>query len=110
MRTNGYTRRRRGGTGWLKVVSTLLVIALLVSAGIVFVPRLVHQCDKCASTFVGTGYYANVVTDLITDLTGRDAKILCKECALKEHKLAIAAGASLEEYQRPLFEAQETEE
>ena len=103
----GYTSRRRGGAGWLKAVSVLLVIALLAAAGIVFVPRLVHQCDKCAGTFVGTGYSANVVTDLITDLTGRDAKILCRECAMKEHALAIAAGASLKDYQLPLFETEE---
>lgn len=110
MGRHGYTRRRRGGAGWLKVVTVLLVIVLLVSAGIVFVPRLVHQCDKCAETFVGTGYYANVVTDLITDLTGRENKILCRECAMREHALAIAAGASLKDYQRPVFEVEETEE
>lgn len=92
---------------WPKIVAIVLAAAILVSAGIVFIPRLVHRCDNCDSTFVGTGYYANVVTDFLTAVTGEEEKLLCKDCAMQEHGLAIAAGKSLKDFKRPLFESEE---
>lgn len=89
-----------------KIVRSLvaiLVVGALVVGGVVFVPRLTHICDNCASFFVGTGYYANAVSNALTSLTGQDSKILCRACAAKEHALAIAAGKSLTDFQCPLF-------
>lgn len=97
-------RGRRGAPAWGKIVAVVLVAAILIGAGVVFVPRLCHRCDNCDSAFVGTGYYANVVTDFITAISGNEDKILCKDCAMQEHALAIAAGKSLKDYKRPLFE------
>lgn len=88
------------------VIATVLVIAIVVAA-VIFAPRLMHYCDNCADFFIGTGYHANVVSNAITGLSGQEDKILCKDCAAKEHALAIAAGKSLKDFQRPLFEEEE---
>ena len=88
------------------IVSVLLIVAVVVAA-VVFVPRLTHTCDNCGEFFVGTGYEANVVSNALTQLTGQEDKILCKECAAKEHALAIATGKSLSDFKRPLFAEEE---
>lgn len=87
-----------------RLISTLIVLALLAAVAVIFVPRLTHTCDNCASFFVGTGYTANVVSNAISSISGEDEKILCKDCAAKEHALAIATGKSLNDFKRPLFE------
>ena len=87
-----------------KLIALILVIAVLVGGGVVFGPRLVHRCSNCDKVFVGTGYSANLISEAITALTGDDDKILCKDCAEKEHSLAILAGKSLDDFKRPLFE------
>lgn len=83
----------------LPLVCVVAVIALLA----VFVPRLTHHCDNCDTFFVGTGYYANGLSDAVTSLTGQENKILCEDCAAQEHALSIAFGKKLEEFKRPLF-------
>ena len=80
-----------------------VIIVLVIAAGVVFVPRLVHRCDNCDRVFVGTGYRANIISNAITSITGKDAKRLCRPCAEKEHAIAIATGASLEDFKLPLF-------
>ena len=85
------------------IVSVLLIVAVVVAA-VVFVPRLTHTCDNCGEFFVGTGYEANVVSNALTQLTDCG---LCKECAAKEHALAIATGKSLSDFKRPLFAEEE---
>ncbi len=102
---NARARRRRRRKITTIVVAVILV--LVIAAGVIFVPRLVHRCDNCGKMFVGTGYYPNVVTSTIADLTKQEEKILCGDCARKEHALALAAGKSIAEYQRPLFEPSE---
>ena len=87
----------------IRTLTSLVIIAALVIAGIVFIPRLTHNCDNCGNFFVGTGYYANVVSNALTSITGQQDKILCNDCAAKEHALSIAAGKSLDEFKRPLF-------
>lgn len=92
---------------FLITVAIVLVVGILVGAAVIFLPRLCHTCDNCADFFLGTGYYANIVSNTITSLSGQENKILCKDCAAKEHALAIAAGKSLEDFQRPLFADEE---
>ena len=84
-------------------IATILIVAIIVAALVIFVPRLAHTCDNCDSFFIGTGYTANIVSNAITSITGQEDKILCKDCAAKEHSLAIAAGKSLSDFKRPLF-------
>lgn len=88
------------------IVAAVLIVAIIVAA-VVFVPRLTHTCDNCADFFVGTGYTANIVSNAITSLSGQNDKILCKDCAAKEHALAIASGKSMDDFKRPLFEEKE---
>jgi len=82
----------------------MILIAAIVVAAVIFLPRLTHTCDNCADFFVGTGYSANMVSNALTSLSGQDDKILCKDCAAKEHALAIASGKSLSDFKRPVFE------
>ena len=102
-------RRPRKNSGKLHVngrlIALVVVIALLITSGIVFIPRLVHRCDNCDKLFVGTGYYANVVSNTLSSLQGNEDKILCRDCAETNHALEILAGKSLEDFRRPLFES-----
>ena len=72
-------------------------------------PRLLHHCDNCGSFFVGTGYYTNIISSTLAELTGGVDKVICSDCAARDHALAIAAGQSIEEFKRPLFEPAEEE-
>lgn len=101
-RKHGSGRRSIG-----RIVAVILALALIVASGIVFGPRLVHHCDNCDKLFVGTGYYANAVTNAITALGGHEDKILCRDCAETNHAIEILAGKSLEDFRRPLFESDE---
>lgn len=94
---------------FIKTAFALVLVVAIVAAAVIFVPRLTHTCDNCADFFVGTGYTANVVSNAITSLSGQEDKILCKDCAAREHALSIAAGKSLNDFKRPLF-AQEAAE
>lgn len=84
----------------MKKLITLILIAAIVIAGIMFVPKIAHTCDDCEKFFIGAGYEPNVVEDLLSDTE----QIICKECAEEQHALAIAVGKSVEEYKRDLFE------
>ena len=87
-----------------KLIVPVVLVGAIVAAAVFFGPKIVHTCDNCADVFVGAGYSANVVSNAITSLTGQEDKILCKDCAAKEHAVAIAAGKSLDDFKRPLFE------
>ena len=82
-----------------KLIATVLILAVLVAAGVVFVPELAHTCGDCGKFFVGTGYKPNVVADLLKE----DDHLLCKECAETSHALALLVGGNVEDYKRPLF-------
>ncbi len=84
----------------MKKLVSLILIAAIVVAGVMFIPKIVHKCDDCEKIFVGAGYEPNVVEDLLSDTE----QIICKECAEKQHALSIAVGKSVEEYKRDLFE------
>ncbi len=83
-----------------KIVAVIAIIAVLLAAGVVFVPRLTHTCDDCDEFFVGTGYKPNVISDILSD----KEQIICKECAEKQHAIQIALGKSVDEFKRKLFE------
>lgn len=102
-RSTASGRAARSG-GIKKIIAIVLIAAILIGAGVVFVPRLVHHCDRCNKFFIGTGYYANALSDALSTLQGKDGKILCSECAQDEHALEILAGKTLDDFRRPLFE------
>lgn len=102
-------RSSRTGSGIITVIALILVVVIVAAAGIILVPRLTHHCDNCGQFFFGTGYYANIITNTLTDLAGTDNKILCLDCAVTEHALAIATGSSIKDFERPLFEFLETQ-
>ena len=83
----------------MKKLVSLVLIAAIVVAGIVFVPKLTHTCDDCDKFFIGAGYEPNIVSDL---LSGQE-QIICKECAEKEHALSIAVGKTVDDFKRDLF-------
>jgi len=83
-----------------KIIAIIAIVAVLLSVGVVFVPRLTHTCDDCDEFFVGTGYNPNVISDILSD----KEQIICKECAEKQHAIQIALGKSVDEFKRKLFE------
>lgn len=84
----------------MKKIAIIAVAVVVLVSGIIFVPRLVHKCDDCGDIFIGTGYKANVVSDLFS----KDEQIICKECAETQHALSIALGKSVEDFKRGLFD------
>ena len=87
----------------IRSIIVALAVVVLIAAAVVLVPRLTHACDNCGDFFVGTGYTANAVSNVITSITGQEDKVLCEDCAIKEHALEIATGKSIDEFKRPLF-------
>ena len=82
-----------------KLIKFLLTI-VLICAVVYFAPKLVHKCDGCEKMFVGPGYEAFALADVITD----DDQTICKECAEKQHAIEIALGKPLADFQKSLFE------
>ena len=83
-----------------KIIIIVAIAAVLVAAGIVFVPRLTHTCDACGEFFIGTGYEPNVISDLLSE----NDRIICKECARQQHAVSLALGKTLDDFKRDLFE------
>ena len=83
----------------LKKIICLVIIAAIVIAGIIFIPKFTHTCDDCDKFFIGAGYAPNIIEDILSD----DEQIICKECAKKQHKLSIAMGKSVDDFKRDLF-------
>ena len=90
-----------------RTVAFILGGAIIVGVCAVLGPRLLHHCDNCGDFFVGTGYYTNIISSTLAGLTGGEDKIICADCAARDHALAIAAGQSIQEFKRPLFEQPE---
>ena len=84
----------------MKKIISLAVIVVIVIAGIVFVPKVVHTCDDCEKFFIGAGYEPNIVEDLLSS----EEQIICKKCAEKQHAISIAMGKSVDDFKRDLFE------
>lgn len=87
----------------IRVIFTLALIAVVLYAAAYCVPRLAHTCSNCDEFFIGTGYSANLISNAITSISGDADKVLCTDCAAKEHALAIAAGKELKDFRIPLF-------
>lgn len=83
----------------MKKIISLVVVAVIVIAGVVFIPKVTHTCDDCGKFFIGAGYEPNVVEDLISD----EEQIICKDCAEEQHAISIAMGKSLDNYKREIF-------
>lgn len=83
-----------------KIIAIAAAIAILLTVGIIFVPRLAHTCDDCGKFFIGTGYNVNILSDLFSS---KD-QIICKDCAEKQHIVSITLGKSVEEFKRGLFD------
>lgn len=96
--------KRNPGMGPGGIIALVVVVAIVVGSAVFFIPRLTHNCSNCDEFFVGTGYRANIISNTLTDIAGEKDKILCVDCAVKEHALAIATGASVSDFQIPLFD------
>lgn len=83
----------------MKKIISLVVVAVIVIAGVVFIPKVTHTCDDCGKFFIGAGYEPNIVEDLISD----EEQIICKDCAEEQHAISIAMGKSLDNYKREIF-------
>ncbi|MDY5948984.1 MAG: hypothetical protein SPJ42_07095 [Oscillospiraceae bacterium] len=83
----------------MKKIISLVVVAVIVIAGVVFIPKVTHTCDDCGKFFIGAGYEPNVVEDLISD----EEQVICKDCAEEQHAISIAMGKSLDNYKREIF-------
>ena len=84
----------------MKKLFKLLLTIVFVAAIVYFAPKLVHKCDGCEEWFVGVGYEANIIADVISD----DDQTICKTCAEKQHKVETALGKPLSDYRKNLFE------
>ena len=84
----------------MKRLFKLLFNIAIICAVVYFAPKLVHKCDDCEEWFVGTGYEANVIADVISD----DDQTICKPCAEKQHAIETTLGKSLDDYRKKLFE------
>ena len=78
----------------MKKVLPIVLVAVIVILGFVFVPKLTHTCSDCGEFFVGTGYEPNVLEDMMAD----EEMIICEDCAMQQHALALAMGKSLDEF------------
>lgn len=83
-----------------KKITVAWILAVLVAAGLVFLPRILHICDACGTFFIGTGYEANAVVDFLS----RKEPVICRHCAEKQHVIAIASGKPVETFKRGLFD------
>ena len=83
-----------------KKIIIAAVLAVVILVGAIFVPRVMHTCDDCGKFFLGTGYEANIVTELFSS----GEQIICKKCAEKQHAISIALGKSVKDFKRGLFD------
>lgn len=84
----------------MKKLFKLLMTIVFICAVVYFAPKLVHKCDGCEKWFVGTGYEANIIADVVSD----DDQTICKSCAEKQHVIETTMGKSLNEFKKGLFD------
>ena len=84
----------------MKKLFKLLITVIVIAAIVYFAPKLIHKCDACEKWFVGPGYEANVLADVISD----DDQTICKPCAEVQHVVETTLGKPLEDYRKKLFE------
>ncbi len=83
----------------MKKIVSLVLVAIVVIAGIVIGPKVIHTCDDCEEIFFGAGYEPNIVEDILSE----EEQIICKDCAEEQHAISIAMGKSLEDFEREVF-------
>lgn len=83
----------------MKKYLPIAIVAIVIILGLIFVPKLVHSCDDCGKTFVGTGYEPTALVDMFGDEEAEDM-VICEECAEEHHALEMAFGAELEDFKR----------
>ena len=83
----------------MKKMIPLVIAAIIVIAVVSFVPKVFHTCDDCGKFFIGAGYEPNFVEDFFAT----EDQIICKDCAKKQHKLALSLGKTLDEFKVDLF-------
>ncbi len=84
----------------MKKLLKFLLTVVVICAIVYFAPKLVHKCDGCEEWFVGVGYEANVIADVISD----DDQTICKECAETQHAIEITLGKSVSDYRKNIFD------
>lgn len=87
----------------MKKLISLILLIVIVAAAVYFIPKLVHTCDSCDELFVGTGYEPNIISEIFSD----GDKIICRECAEKQHAVSIALGKDVEDFKVEIFETDE---
>lgn len=80
----------------MKKIIIIAVAVVLIVAGVVLIPRLVHTCENCDALFFGTGYE---VPSLFTESDGA----LCKDCAEKAYGIFSILGGDVSDFKKPLF-------
>ena len=83
----------------MKKFISLVILAAIIVAGIVFIPQFVHTCDDCGKLFIGVGYEPNIVENLLSN----EEQIICKKCAEEQHAVSIVMGKSVDDYKRDIF-------
>ena len=84
----------------MKKFLVFIFIVLIIAAGVIMGPKLIHTCDDCETVFLGTGYEPNIIAGAVSG----EYEIICKSCAQTHHALSIAVGGNVEDYALPLFE------
>ena len=84
----------------MKKIISLALVAVVIIAAVVMIPKIAHTCDDCEKFFIGAGYDANVLEDFLAT----EKPIICKECAKKQHAVSLALGKDLDDFKRDLFE------
>ena len=84
----------------MKKLISWLVKMVLIIAMVLYVPYYFHICVCCADFFVGPGYEANIIVDLALE----DGRVICRDCAEKQHAVSTFFGKDLEDFRRPWIE------
>ena len=76
-------------------IITILVIALLI----VYVPYYVNVCSSCEEYFLGPGYKANILVDVVSE----NRQVICEDCAKLHHVASSLIGKDIDDYRNAIF-------
>ena len=82
-------------------IIAVIIAAVIIILGIIFIPKVVHTCSDCEKMFIGACYEPNIISELLSSKEGDE--VICKDCAEEQHALSIALGKSLDEFKKDLF-------
>ncbi|MBQ8894765.1 MAG: hypothetical protein IJ043_10220 [Clostridia bacterium] len=83
----------------MKKIIALAAAVVVIIAGVIFVPKLMHTCDSCDKFFIGTGYEANFVSEALS----KESQTICENCAEEQHSISITLGKDLSDFRKKLF-------